>query len=213
MITLKQFMETVNYRITEGSDYQWDCYGPDAYCLDSWNGDQDGHSLTIIFDTRTQEVYEVQAHDYLNQRAYRYFNPDFKDNHDREASERGIDKNEAWDDLRYIDLDIDEDWLEKSRAIVAEEDYDTRVQVPVEFSDEELLTYMKLAHERDITFNQLVEEALRAAIDNEITMRDEYDFSKGRRDPVIQSHPFPADNFTQDEAREAVKKSKKKGKM
>jgi len=50
-------------------------------------------------------------------------------------------------------------------AIIAGEDYDTRVQVPVDFTDEELLTYMKLAHERDITFNQLVEEALRAAID------------------------------------------------
>ena len=35
----------------------------------------------------------------------------------------------------------------------------------MEFSDEELLTYMKLAHERDITFNQLVEQALREAID------------------------------------------------
>ena len=32
-------------------------------------------------------------------------------------------------------------------------------------SDEELLKYMKIAHEQDITFNQLVENALRAAIE------------------------------------------------
>jgi len=38
------------------------------------------------------------------------------------------------------------------------------VQVPVDFSDEDLLQYMKIAHERDITFNELVEEALRHAI-------------------------------------------------
>ena len=50
-------------------------------------------------------------------------------------------------------------------AIRAGEEYDTRVSVPVDFSDEELLKYMKIAHDRDITFNQLVEEALRAAID------------------------------------------------
>jgi hypothetical protein len=37
----------------------------------------------------------------------------------------------------------------------------------MEFSDEELLTYMKLAHEQDITFNQLVERALREALDRE----------------------------------------------
>ena len=63
MIDMKEWMELVGYRITEGSDYMWQCYGSNAYALDSWNGDQDGHSFTIIFDTRDQTVYEVQAHD------------------------------------------------------------------------------------------------------------------------------------------------------
>jgi len=38
---------------------------------------------------------------------------------------------------------------------------DGRVAMEVDFTDEELLTYMKLAHEQDITFNQFVENALR----------------------------------------------------
>jgi hypothetical protein len=37
-------MEVTDYRITEGSTYQWHCYGNNAYALDSWNGDQDGHT-------------------------------------------------------------------------------------------------------------------------------------------------------------------------
>lgn len=37
--------------------------------------------------------------------------------------------------------------------------------VEVDFSDEELLQYMKLAHEKDITFNKFVENALRRAIE------------------------------------------------
>ena len=52
-------------------------------------------------------------------------------------------------------------------SIKAGEDYDTRVSIPLEFSDEELLTYMKLAHDLDITLNQLVEQALREALDRE----------------------------------------------
>lgn len=48
--------------------------------------------------------------------------------------------------------------------IQAGETYDTRVKVPVDFSDEELLQYMKLAHDRDMTFNEFVEEALRHAL-------------------------------------------------
>lgn len=37
--------------------------------------------------------------------------------------------------------------------------------IEVDFSDEELLQYMRLAHEQDITFNRFVENALRVAID------------------------------------------------
>jgi collagenase-like PrtC family protease len=92
-------------------------------------------------------------------------NPAFKAGHDDEAASRGVSANQAWDDILYTDLETVEDFIAKARAIIAGEPYDTRIQVPVDFSDEELLTYMKLAHERDITFNQLVEEALREAIE------------------------------------------------
>jgi collagenase-like PrtC family protease len=61
-------------------------------------------------------------------------------------------------------LESDEDWLEKARAIFAGEEYDTRVSIPVDFSDDELLKYMTMAHERDMTFNQFIEEALREAM-------------------------------------------------
>jgi hypothetical protein len=154
MITLKQWMETVDYRITEGSAYY--AYGSDTYCLDSWNGDHDGHSFTIVFDTRTQEVYKVEVHDYANKRSYRRLNEDVE--HDAEK--------EAYDNVEFIDLEVDEDWLEKAQAIFVGADYDTRVSVPIDMSDNELLTYMKMAHEKDMTFNQFVEEALRVAIND-----------------------------------------------
>ena len=164
---MKEWMELVGYRITEGSDYMWQCYGSNAYALDSWNGEQDGHSFTVIFDTRDQTVYEVQAHDYVHNRAYRMINEDFQKKNRKEAKKRDIDKDNAWDDVNYVDIEVDDDFIQKCLAIRAGEDYDTRVSVPMEFSDEELLTYMKLAHERDITFNQLVEQALREAIERE----------------------------------------------
>ena len=164
MITMKEWMELVDYRITEGSDYCWECYGTHAYTLDSWNLDHNGHSFTITFDTKTQEVFEVQAHDYKHQRAYRMINENYAKKHKKECKRKDVDLNEAWDDVDYIDLDIDDDFIQKCLGIKAGEDYDTRVQVEVRFSDEELLQYMKMAHERDVTFNDFVEEALRHAI-------------------------------------------------
>jgi hypothetical protein len=165
MITIKEWMELVDYRITEGSTYGWQCYGYNAYCLDSWNGNHDGHSFTIIFDTKTQEVFEVQAHDFRNGRAYRMINPNYAPQHMMEVANRGVE-DVAWEDVDYVDLECDDDFMQKALAIAAGEDYDTRVSIPVDFTDEELLKYMKMAHERDITLNQLIEEALRAAIED-----------------------------------------------
>lgn len=164
MITLKEFMEIVDYRITEGSDYGWQCYGHDAYMLDSWNGEHDGHSFTIIFDTKTQEVYEVQAHDYVNQRAYRLINEDYARKNKKEAKKRGVNKDEAWDDVDYIDLDVDDDFIQKALAIRAGEVYDTRVQVPLELDKDQMYQLMTMAHEQDKTLNQLVEDILRQMI-------------------------------------------------
>lgn len=161
---LKDFMETVGYRVTEGSEYCWQCFGPNAYRLDSWSGawnnTTEGYTISIVFDTVTQTVYEAEAFDYTRNRAYRWQNPEYKLAHDTEACERGIDRREAWDEVRFVDLEVEEDFWAKACAIVENEEYDTRVQIEVEFDDDVLNAAMRLAHEKDITFNQLVELVL-----------------------------------------------------
>jgi hypothetical protein len=197
MITIKEFMEICDYKITEGSDYCWQCFGSNAYRLDSWNQDQEGHTVSITFDTRTHVVYEANAYDYQRNRAYRLINPDFKVAHDSEAKSRDVDVNQAWDDVEYVSLDTVDDFIQKASAIVANKDYDTRVEVPLTLQDDQLFELMKLAHQRDVTLNQMVEALLRDAIDQEdllkdwvgqdVEMRDEYDFSNAHRGPVIQN--------------------------
>jgi hypothetical protein len=167
MITLKEFMEIVNYRVTEGSDYGWSCFGDDAYSLSAWNGihGAGGWSADIVFDTKTQTVYQVAVCDYTNNRAYRIINSEYTQAYADESVDREELGNQAWDDVDFIDLEVDDEWIQKSLAIVAGEVYDTRIQMPVDFSDEDLLKYMKAAHDLDITFNQYVEQALRLAIE------------------------------------------------
>jgi hypothetical protein len=166
MLTIKQWMELVDYRITEGGEFGWRCYGPNAYRLDSWNGLQNdgGYSFGMVFDTQTQEVYEVEAADYTNNRAYRIINSNYREAYNREALEHNC-ADYAWDDVKFTDLEVDEDFVQKGRAIIEGKNYDTRVSLPLEFTNEELLKYMKIAHDRDITFNQFVEQALVAAIE------------------------------------------------
>ena len=164
MITLQQWMETVDYRITEGSEYGWTCYGTDAYSLDSWNGDHHGHSFSIYFDTKTQEIYEVQAHDFKHQRAYRMINPAHKAAYDLEAEGRDVAADQAWDEVSFVDLDTDEDWLAKARAIFDDEEYDTRVELPLTLDKDQMFELMKLAHEHDLSLNSFVEKILQDEI-------------------------------------------------
>lgn len=160
-------MEVVEYRITETSPYLWECYGPNALTMDSWNGgyDEDGYSVSVVFDTKDQTVYEMTAYDYIRDRAYRLINPTYAKAHADECESRGID-DMAWDDVPYVELDVKEDILEKAAAMVAGEDYDTRVMIALEFSDEDLLKYMKMAHEQGITFNEFVEQALSSMLES-----------------------------------------------
>ena len=166
---LKTFMEIVNYRITEGSDYQWSCFGPNAYMLDSWDGlHENGHSLCITFDTRTQVVYSVEACDYMHNRAYRLINPAYKDKHDAEVKARGL-ADEAWEDdegnpVIWCDLELEEDFEEKARAIVAGLDYENTVSIPLDLPDDLLLTAAMNAHKQDITLNEYINNALREMI-------------------------------------------------
>ena len=175
MISLKDFIEAIEYRITEGSDYGWDCFGDNARYLDAHGPElNEDYSISCVFDAKDQTVYLVEAWDYANDREYRWINPEYQKAYRKACKRHDVDLNESFDDHKYIDLDVAEDMLEKINAIVNNRDYDTRVKVPVDFSDEDLLQYMKLAHEMDITFNELVERAVRAAIDDYDRDPEEY---------------------------------------
>jgi hypothetical protein len=162
MITIKEWMELVGFRITEGTEFGWQCFGSYAYALDSWNGDnQKGYSLTMVFDTRTQVVYQVEVHDYKRERAYSFTNPDFIEAYNDEEQARGaIDY-----DYKMIELEVLEDWVEKATAIVAGKKYDKRVQIPLNLPNDVMIELMTLAHAEDITLNKMVEKVLKVAIE------------------------------------------------
>ena len=61
---------------------------------------------------------------------------------------------EEGDDLKFIPQD--------EAFIIKKVKYEN---VELQFDDEELLKYMKFAHEKNITFNELCEEAVQAKID------------------------------------------------
>jgi len=167
MITIKEWMELVDYRITEGDAFGWQCYGPNAYQLSSWNGlhDKGGWSFNIVFSTKTQKVYEVTVCDYTRNRAYRMIAENKRERHRKEAEYRVVDVNEAWDDVNYVDLEVDDDFIQKCLAIKAGEDYEDTVSVPLDLPDDLLMFAFKCAHAENMTFNDWMNMMLREFID------------------------------------------------
>ena len=165
MITLKQWLELANYRITEGDNYLWNCYGKNPYTLSSWNGvhGADGRSTNITFSTKSQKVFEVCVHDYTHNRAYRMINPNYVEAYKKETRLHGdgnFGANSAWDRVDYVDLDVEEDFMEKATAILSGKDYDTRVMVSLELDHDLELEIYRNAHRLDMTVNDYIQMAL-----------------------------------------------------
>jgi hypothetical protein len=163
---ISQVNEITSHRIISGSEHLWNCF-PDARYLDY---ESEYAYISVLFNPDTQQIYEadisIKEEEWDRDVApYRWINPSYKQAYITEAESRNVDPNRAWDDVKWIDLEVEEDWLEKAESIFNGKPFDTRVKVPIELDDKTMLDMCMKAHERDITLNQLVEEILLAFIE------------------------------------------------
>lgn len=157
---LKDYFELVNYQITEGSTFMWSCFGPNARIIDSWNGDHDGWSADVVFDCQTSTVYQLNVCDYAHNLAYQWINPKWRDAYYAEAKAHNVYPYEAWDGVNYVEIEVITDYFEKARAIIARKKPDTRVSIEISLENDLLLKLAMMAHEKDITLNQLIQNIL-----------------------------------------------------
>jgi hypothetical protein len=163
---LNEINEVLGHRITGGSEYQWNCY-PDGRYLDY---ESDFAHVSVLYSTVDQTVYQAEisvkreAWD-EDKKPYRWLNPDYKDALYKESEKRQVDTDIAWDDVKWIDLEMEEDFLEKATAIFNGEEYDTRVKIEFDLDDSSILKLATEAHKRDITLNKMIEIILQEVID------------------------------------------------
>lgn len=149
--------------------YEWKCFGNDVNLMEvmsSTGTESTISNVVIISDNINNDVYQFEAHDFVNDRSYRWTNPKFIDAFEQECIDRGTDKKNAYDDVFFIDLEIEADILNKAIAISKGEEYDTRVMIEFDIDDDLLLFAMKSAHELDITLNEFMEQILTKYIDD-----------------------------------------------
>jgi len=162
---LKDFFDVTGNIINDGSKYEWNCFGEHVHVLAYWDNDYDGVSAECVYDTRTANIYKISVEDYSKSIAYRWIHPDYLDAYKDEVKSRKVN-DVAWDDVPYIDLEVESDILEKASAILRYEDYDSRIQVTLDLPDDLMFELMVKAHEHDMTLNRYIEMILQEVIDN-----------------------------------------------
>jgi hypothetical protein len=103
-MTLHEVMIAAKSRVCGGTEYQWQCYGSDARYIDF--SDTDGlECSSVVFDTKTQKVYELAVIIPGYHQAFIWRHPDFETAYQSECRARSIEPNVAWDDVLYEVVD------------------------------------------------------------------------------------------------------------
>jgi len=102
---LKDFLKATGYRISGGGEFLWDCYGENAFIIDF---SKRKLVASVVYDTKTQNVYQMTFADESKSEPYRYSNPRYLKKHKNEAKKRGHRFAQAWDDVDYIEISGEE---------------------------------------------------------------------------------------------------------
>ena len=88
-------------RISGGDKFQWKCWGDNARFMEF--ADINGSEFcSVVFDTKTYDVYDIEIFIPDTDICFRWFNPTFIDSYINEAKVRNIDYMLAWDSIKFI---------------------------------------------------------------------------------------------------------------
>jgi len=154
MTKLHNFLNVIGYEVHDRGFIELSVYGNTVAEVDHGN---ENFWLACTFDVISQEVFEIVAEDYVRNNHYRWIHEDFREEQSGKIHWAGKSS--------YTELEVIEDILEKADAMREGREYDTRVTIPFDITDEQFAEFALAAHRLDITFNQFVERAVRAAIE------------------------------------------------
>jgi hypothetical protein len=154
-------MSAFDYKISDGDEYLWKCY-PHARFI---NFESDYAHVSVVHSTRDSVVYEVTVESKNDEYVpvYRWMNPVFMGAYAAESKERNLDPAIAWDDVRYTDVEDRDDFLIKAGNVF--NGVESKTDIEINLPHDVLLEHLLAAHEQDITFNEYINNTLRAVID------------------------------------------------
>lgn len=161
-MNVKDVCESLDFKIVGGSEYQWYSFGENCRWLDF---ETEYGYTNIVYDTKTQVVYEAESTDIDGKYNYKFIKPSMLHNYLSEADSKNVNVYRAYDNVDYTMLEDENDFLDKAKQIMNGKQVDTRISVPLNLDDFELLELCLEAHKRDVTLNKMVEIILQDIVD------------------------------------------------
>lgn len=152
---LQDIITAAQFKISEGAEYQWACYGKNARFLD-FQSDFEDVSASCIFDSQNQTVYEASL--YIGEKAYRWLNPYFSKAMYSESFERDIDPREFCEVCHFCDCEVPEDLLEKTTDAFNTGTCSDDIVIPINLTEEQEELFSRLPDGTDL--NEFVLQAL-----------------------------------------------------
>lgn len=161
---LEQYIKLINFRIGDGSQFLWKCFGDNARFIDYDPLGHENFHISAVYDTKTLEIYSLEFSDYTADVDYRWFHPDYLIAYQDEERKMNID-NAGYGNIKLVNIEVVEDIVDKIECALIGVSYDPRIKVPLDLPDDVFLKLARLAHEKDITLNQLFKQVIQDSID------------------------------------------------
>ena len=100
---IKDYLEAIDFAITGGEKFCWQCYGPDARYLD-FEIDLNT-SISAIFSTKDQRVFRVEVSNVFWRKAFAWDDMEFYPIYLNECQRRHVIPQQAFDDVNYAQVD------------------------------------------------------------------------------------------------------------
>lgn len=161
----QQFLDAIDYRIAVGGTF--DNSRNVRFITTNIVGNV---CATMLFDKIDKHPLFVGLIDFNHNRAYSYIDALYEGGLPPEI-----------DNIDCIDIEFD-DIIEKIRGAIVDGYYDPRIKITIELPEDQITKMAIEAHQRDITLNQLMNEVMVAALEQE-----------GKQDPPGCEYLFELD--------------------
>ena len=98
---LAKVMKSAEQRVAGGSEYLWECFGPNARWME-FADNEDREFADAVYDTVNNRVYQINIHiPGGDDRCITWIDPEFEHAYVAEARRRKIEPYGAWDNVMY----------------------------------------------------------------------------------------------------------------